>query len=180
MTEHEGEMESPVEKGPTMEAVNVQAYGAEVHQIVDVVFQTMLGLEVLPAGNVADVPDGCMTATVFLTGGWWGAVVVEVSLQFAFDLTARLMSIERPSSANEDVFDAMGEVVNMIGGNLKSLLPAGVHLSMPSVVEGQHYFLRICGAKLRKRAFACGDEIFWITLAETKDQTEAVKLSLGS
>jgi len=35
-----------------------------------------------------------------------------------------------------DVHDGLGEIANMIAGNLKPLLPPGVTLSMPSVIAG--------------------------------------------
>lgn len=37
---------------------------------------------------------------------------------------------------------------DLIAGNLKPLLPPGVGLSLPSVVEGSDYSLRICGGNL--------------------------------
>jgi len=43
---------------------------------------------------------------------------------------------------DEDVRDALGELANMLAGNLKSVLPSGVVLSMPSVIEGSDYSLR--------------------------------------
>jgi len=53
----------------------------------------------------------------------------------------------------------------MIGGNLKCAMPAGVHLSMPSVMEGNDYGLRICGLKVKERlAFECADGHFWVSV----------------
>ena len=69
--------------------------------------------------------------------------------------------------------DALGEFANMIGGNLKSVLPRGVSLSMPSVVEGSHYSLHVHRAKTNKRlAFDGPDGPFWVTLLETENQRE--------
>jgi CheY-specific phosphatase CheX len=62
----------------------------------------------------------------------------------------------------------MGELANMIGGNLKSVLPRGASLSMPSVVEGSKYSVRVCGANRNKRmSFESPDGTFWVTLVET-------------
>jgi hypothetical protein len=54
----------------------------------------------------------------------------------------------------------------MIGGNLKSVLPHGVALSMPSVVAGSDYALRICGgnAESERLAFNSPAGSFWVTL----------------
>ena len=61
--------------------------------------------------------------------------------------------------------DVLGELANMIGGNLKCVLAREVQLSMPSVVDGSDYSLRVCGAEVRLRlAFQCAEGIFWITV----------------
>jgi len=59
------------------------------------------------------------------------------------------------------VRDALGELANMLAGNLKSVLPSGVVLSMPSVIEGSDYSLRICGKRLIERCRSGAPRIFW-------------------
>lgn len=55
----------------------------------------------------------------------------------------------------------------MLGGNLKPTLPPGVALSMPSVVEGSDYALRICGSNSAKTwIFSSGLGIFSVTLVQ--------------
>ena len=61
------------------------------------------------------------------------------------------MGIALPAAIDDDVRDVMGELANMVAGNLKSLLPRGVDLSMPSVVEGSDYALRVCGVNAVER-----------------------------
>ncbi|QIK84282.1 chemotaxis protein CheX [Sanguibacter sp. HDW7] len=39
--------------------------------------------------------------------------------------------------SHEDVVDAFGEIANVVGGNVKALLPALATLSLPQVAEGQ-------------------------------------------
>jgi len=51
----------------------------------------------------------------------------------------------------------------MIGGNLKCVLTKGIALSMPSVVDGNDYSLRVCGARTSHRlSFQCEEGPFWI------------------
>ena len=88
----------------------------------------------------------------------------------AFEFTAKLMQIPKPLQFDNDVYDALGELANMIGGNLKSVLPRGVSLSLPSVVEGANYSVHICGRhRNKKMAFEGTDGPFWVTLVETED-----------
>jgi CheY-specific phosphatase CheX len=62
------------------------------------------------------------------------------------------------------VRDVLGELANMIGGNLKCVLTPGIRLSMPSIVDGSDYSLRVCGAEVPERlAFQCAEGPFWIT-----------------
>ncbi len=61
--------------------------------------------------------------------------------------------------------DVLGELANMIGGNLKCVLVPGIRLSMPSVVDGGSSSVRVCGAEVRERlAFQYDESTFWITV----------------
>jgi chemotaxis protein CheX len=79
-------------------------------------------------------------ASVSLTGAWRGHVVVVCSANASREAAAALMGIDTDSVSDEDVADALGELANVIGGNLKSLLPEPSALSLPHVVSGEHVF----------------------------------------
>ncbi|GGM27447.1 chemotaxis protein CheX [Dactylosporangium sucinum] len=82
--------------------------------------------------HVADV-----TASVSVTGAWRGHVLVSCSDAAARNVAAALLGIAFDDVAEEDVADALGELANIIGGNVKSLLPEPCALSLPHVhVEG--------------------------------------------
>jgi chemotaxis protein CheX len=125
--------------------VSIQSYRLEESQIISDVFETMLGLAVERREGDWRCEMPPVTGAIFYAGAWNGALLVECTQEQAFQFTHRLMSIEPPASVNDDVRDAVGELANMIAGNLKAVLPPGVALSMPSVVEGRDYSLRICG-----------------------------------
>ena len=103
-------------------------------------------------------------AAVYYAGAWKGAVLLECSLGQAMDWGSRLMQIPAPV-ASEDARDSLGELCNVLAGNLKPLLPPGVGLSTPSVVKGADYTLRICGDTLCERLpFADPSGDFRVTL----------------
>ena len=55
-----------------------------------------------------------------------------------------------------EVLDAWGELVNMVGGNLKALLPPPSYLSLPHVSESATYLHVEPGARtLNQLTFAC-------------------------
>jgi chemotaxis protein CheX len=152
----------------THSILHVEAYDTEVARIVQDVLSTMTQYPVFPGNHpYGDHPDHA-TCAVYFAGIWSGAVLIECPLSMAFEFTARLMRIPKPIQFDNDVYDALGELANMIGGNLKSVLPRGVSLSMPSVVEGSNYSVRVCGSNRNKRmAFDSPDGPFWVTLVET-------------
>jgi len=138
--------------------------------IVEDVFRTMLGLEVGPSVPGESPASGSLTATVQFVGEWKGAVLLQCSAQQALAFTASLLRGLKPDCVDEDVRDALGELANMVGGNLKSVLPTGVALSMPSVVDGSDYAMRICGGNAAKTvAFSSELGVFWVTLVQVLD-----------
>jgi len=139
-------------------------------QIVKSVFVTMMGLDVSPSETTWKPIGDRLTSFVQLTGDWNGAVVMECSRKQACQFAGRILSMDPPESVDDDVRDVLGELANMIGGNLKSNFTPLVRLSMPSVMDGSDYDLRICGSEVRERsAFECSEGIFWVTVLATKE-----------
>jgi len=109
-----------------------------------------------------------LTAAVHLAGDWSGALLLEVDRAQACRLAGRFLSIDTPRAVDDVVRDVLGELANMIGGNLKCVLTKGIQLSMPSVVDGNDYSLRVCGAEIRERlAFESAEGPFWVTVFAT-------------
>ncbi|MFN7923481.1 MAG: chemotaxis protein CheX [Bryobacteraceae bacterium] len=148
----------------------IDVYRADMIQIVSGVFQTMVKLPVQQVEADWFPEPGRLTGVIYFAGQWRGAVLVELRPEQAFEITRRL-GAPLPTSVNEDVIDALGELANMIGGNMKSVMPRGVGLSIPSVVEGPRYTLRICGDhSLARFAFASDIGQFWVTLVEMPEE----------
>ncbi len=130
----------------------LETFQEDVSRIAADVFRTMLSLEIWPDTAAADLHHTeVVTAAVYFAGEWKGAVLIECTTSQAFDFTARLFSSAPPETMDDDVRDALGELANMVAGNLKSVLPGGVGISMPSVVEGKNYSLKVCGGNLSTR-----------------------------
>ncbi len=142
-----------------------------LEQIVKSVFTTMLELEV-SVTEAPQKPAGSRLASfVQLTGDWNGTVLLECSPQQACALAGRVLCMDPPSAVDDDVRDAMGELANVIGGNIKSGMSVGVSLSMPIVMDGKDYDLRVCGAEIWERLnFECTDGPFWVTVLATFDE----------
>ena len=74
-----------------------------------------------------------VTASVSVTGAWRGHVLVSCSEFASRSAAATLLGIEVEDVTDDDVADALGELANIIGGNVKSLLPEPCALSLPHV-----------------------------------------------
>jgi chemotaxis protein CheX len=77
------------------------------------------------------VEQEVMRASVEIHGEWDGAVTLEMSPAAARNAARTMLTLDEVD--HEDVLDALGELVNMIGGNIKSLLPSGSTLGLPMV-----------------------------------------------
>ncbi len=145
------------------------SYDAETAQIVGDVFGAMLGMEL---GHVEGEPapagaEGVLSAGVYFTGPWRGAALVECTPTQARQFARRLMPVDGPLST-DDVRDALGEIANMLGGNLKAILPPGVGISMPSVVAGSDFTLRGCGGRMLTRVTLDSEVgLFRVVVVET-------------
>ncbi len=112
------------------------------------VFSTMLGLEAIPGpARVSQSGVGAshgVAALVGMAGTWIGTGSVDCSAAMACRIAGAMMGSDY-QSVNDDVLDAMGEVGNMIVGNVKSSVEALVgpmDLSIPTVVYGQNFTTR--------------------------------------
>ena len=47
---------------------------------------------------------------------------------------AAFLAMDEDEVAEDDVVDVMGELANIVGGNVKSMLPSGCFVSLPHVV----------------------------------------------
>lgn len=156
-----------------MEALlEMEAYREDAVRVVGDVFRTMLGIEVEQVQAPWPPEDGLVNVTIHYAGAWKGALLLECTPRQARLFTARMMGTEPPENINDDVRDAVGELANMIAGNLKPVLPPGVALSMPTLIEGTDYALRILGGNLAGMiAFRCCSGVFWVSLIEAPDNS---------
>lgn len=101
-------------------------------ELIETIWSTMLNLPVLRARALAHESSG-PAASVRLHGAFRGVVQFLPSERFARRATARMLDVPEDSLTSADVDDAMGELCNMLGGGVKSLVPGPTGLSLPSV-----------------------------------------------
>ena len=62
--------------------------------------------------------------------------------------SAAMLAMDASEVTLTDQHDVASELVNMVGGNLKSTLPGPSYLSLPTVVRGREFGLQVHDAEL--------------------------------
>jgi hypothetical protein len=84
----------------------------------------------LPGG----LPEDAISSWVSVAGPWNGTVVITCGLSTAEQLSRELLKNHAPPVIeNEDIEDALGELANVVGGNVKAVLPGPSALGLPVV-----------------------------------------------
>jgi Chemotaxis phosphatase CheX len=147
---------------------------ADISQIVQGLAEAFLGLEAQLVGDRAEVFRGIpiLTGCVIIGGAWKGAVIVACSRPFAERAATAMLGVVAGSLTDDDLYDVMGELANVVGGNYKSLLSSWVHepcqLSIPLVADGA---LNLPGAAAAHHLlFALGDDVLRVRVLRAHDQ----------
>ena len=108
------------------------------------IFTSMVMMDV----KVADKKDASqkklentITGVIGLAGTHKGVLAIHFPYQVAFAITSNFLGMDI-AELNEDVEDAIGEIANMLGGNVKSILSENgrdIDLSLPSTISGKEY-----------------------------------------
>ena len=113
------------------------------------VFDTMLSMELAEQTSQSLTDGSRIVGSVSLAGSVSGTVNVHVSDAFAARITANMLGMEVDEiDSDEEIHDVIGELSNMIGGDLKSrLCDAGFacELSIPSITSGRDFTIESKG-----------------------------------
>ncbi|MBI5537707.1 MAG: chemotaxis protein CheX [Deltaproteobacteria bacterium] len=121
---------------------------SDVVQIVEAVWSSTLDMQFERTTLTVPSAEPTMTSIVQMTGLWQGAVTLRCLPELAGRIAAAMFGTAPSEASPDEVRDALGEVVNMIAGNLKIHLPAGCQLSLPAVVEGREYRVGVPGTSV--------------------------------
>lgn len=138
--EHLGIPPSTLFRGHMHPLLSITDATAGLAEITEQVFETMAGIIVNRVDEDHSMIANPVGAVLCYDECAAGMILVECDYDLAISFTERFMPGANPRSIDTDVRDSMGELANMIGGNLKCLLPVETSLSMPTV---------LCGAELR-------------------------------
>lgn len=122
------------------------------------VWQSFLEQELVQDFSPADRISGpTMTGCVQISGDWEGTVFLQLGLETARSAAETMFMADPGSLSDDEIGDGLGELTNMVGGNIKSLLPGQCALSLPSVAEGENCTVRVPGSVLVHRVPLVGE-----------------------
>jgi chemotaxis protein CheX len=143
----------------------------EIRRLTPEIWDAMLHLALDPESDIPKTQSRVVSACVYITGAWNGAVALSCDVAFASEAAAIMFNLADATPTTADMQDALGELTNMIGGNVKALLPEPCHLSLPSAVEGADYSVRILRSKVVTQVpFRCGNRSMSVSLLEREER----------
>jgi hypothetical protein len=130
-------------------------------QLMTSVWETILQLPILARedynGNaVRSGGLSLVTGRIQIAGAWEGTVAMTAPRCFAAKCAAIMHEREPETLSETEVRDGWGELVNMVGGNLKALVPPVSRLGLPTVHEREVFGYEEEGSRvLNDVVFAC-------------------------
>ncbi|MCA9084118.1 MAG: chemotaxis protein CheX [Planctomycetaceae bacterium] len=105
-------------------------------QIISNVFDDMLAMPTQVVDRpVSEFNTDRIVAAIRISGSVEEVVVVEAPTASASLIGETMFAADPGTLASEEICDAVGEVVNMIGGNVKGLYDGDSKLSLPCVSQ---------------------------------------------
>ena len=116
-------------------------------------------------------------SSVSISGAWTGHVVYASSTEAARMAAAAFLAMERDEVSQEDLSDVLGELANIVGGNVKAMLPSGCFLSLPQVVLAPESATKYPNAERVSGLYGLWDGepvsiSMWQSRADRNDNTE--------
>jgi len=119
---------------------------SSIVEIAKGVFSTMVMLDVADLAPLTEPVVNfheTLTSMVGLAGSYSGILAIHCPKSLSLRITTNMLGMD-VTEISEDVNDAMGEIANMIGGDVKHIFsPKGgdINLSIPTVIYGSDYML---------------------------------------
>ena len=121
-------------------------FDEQIEDIVKTIWSTIVDVPIQRNNRQIAKDDSTVTGIVNIEGAWRGAVVVRCPFALASLVTVAMFQGGDDPTIDE-VRDALGELTNMVAGNVKALLPAPSSISLPTVAFGKQYEISVVGTR---------------------------------
>lgn len=149
----------------------------DLESITDNVWTTTMGLPVVPTldGSVPTGSDGALAGSIDIDGAWRGGVTLSCPRGLARIVAQVIFGLDgddAPEPTPTQMADALAELTNMTGGNLKALLPEPCVLSLPHISTPEQAS-RHLGTLVAEATFECSGEPFVVRVYEESVAADA-------
>jgi len=148
--------------------LDVSPFVIDNEQLVEItneLLPSMLDIDISSSrevGELAEIADEtAWLATVQIEGDWNAQVDTIVTKDLASRIACSMFSMEPDELTHDELTDAMGEVVNIIGGNIKGVVGNDCKLHLPCVGMFKE---PTCGTPDRSLTFDCDGEFFTVSI----------------
>ena len=108
---------------------------SDLLEMTEVVWSTVLGLPIQQRLDDNATRPG-ITGYVRISGAWEGVLLVFAAGDLGRRMAASMFAMDAASVTESEIVDAIREVANILGGNIKGLVPQPTLLSLPSTMDG--------------------------------------------
>lgn len=119
------------------------SYENVIEEITQSIFLTMLNIELIQDDQPPPPDQEQLLTAIQIAGEWMGSVVLALSPAIAREAASSMLEIPISAVNQTDLSDVAAELVNMVGGNLKSLLPGPSYLSLPTIIAGSDFGMQV-------------------------------------
>ena len=140
---------------------------ADVRQATAFIWQTMFGIDIEHMDAQTDdfASRALLTSCVEINGAAHAAVKIQCPETLARKMAGLMFDTPPQEVADGEVRDALGELANLLGGNLKSFLSEGHEPGLPSDVDGDGRELSATfDLSAHQLAFQCDSEPFHVAI----------------
>lgn len=109
----------------------VRVQQEEILHIAEQVLNDFLGLHLEPTRDTELIPEPPEGSRIFINGAWDGSVSLRCTETVSRRVASGMFGVPPEAVSDDDIQDALGELANILGGNIKPLFPAPNHLSLP-------------------------------------------------
>jgi chemotaxis protein CheX len=124
--------------------MDLQSYVESFVEVTINTFKEFIGIDVSPKQPFFHDPEKDfewdISSVIGLSGVVKGAVIISMKTELSVKLT-QLLTGDVHTEIDADVVDAIGEINNIISGNIKPKIPNGekIVISIPTIIKGKEH-----------------------------------------
>lgn len=104
-----------------------------INDVTEQVWSQFLGIPISASAAVQGSAE--CAASISIEGAWNGAIIVACSRQLARHAASTMFSVPAAEIDDASWRDTLNEVANIMGGNIKALLPGPSQLGLPEAFD---------------------------------------------